>query len=1329
MANPWSKVGVAEYPPRYPMVGQNGIFNGLWKFKQGFSNDEELSGFFAVVGDWGLGKTRLGYELIAETKGHIDEWVLNNAEYVVPNTNFRILEPQLQEGILPLFTDYKSVIDEELAVETWVPKLTCDALSFLWKRPKDLRVTPELLDDMAAVLKAKGVELSDLESAMERSTDWKNKLENVMDILRPKGIRHLWVIVDEVEMPGDMKKRPDYDPKDKIDIEDLELISVVIKEKRYREDHPYVNFLLLCSLGMSDTINIGPNRRRSELIILEPNQINDVIRYKELLEESGETVDYPNGTLEGAFIATNRIFGWFNKMMSSIHSSWTHHKGIGKPLPVAWNLIEEYARAEARSNEIFDLRILDTMPTTVKELQYQMVFGQLPMEVGPDLTADQAEKLMSIEAPGVGAAFASLKQIHIDSETLANELIKPEHGFKRVERPGDEFQSRYTEFSVSGVLSALCAFSVSVTNTGDFVIYEDIEQFAEQLSTLYPRESADESKNIERAAEPLYQIFKQYAVKDRKFVGVSFRLLKGVNVKMSGESRGVAFSRDAHVNEEIDQYFDETIKSGKQRSKAICIGMAKVIDDHNLPLRQITGLDHVQHVAFESEFKSPMLEGFCVTRNGRVTAAYCDDIAQTCQELGAMLGRSGETVHPILVLMGPDGDEKGLTANTLRKPLLSRSVVIRKLSRFEQDFLIRYSGRDKIFDTAVGALSSSTHATLGQFRDDLRSTLDSWRRELDTKGYLLRPIWYRKQTGAEDFYRGYQHMLATGKTIDQVTTEIPGSIFEGNTVAYDNLKNACNKNVLPGPAFPQGCLPILDSDPLVPVVCPAMVRMLQEMVTQTSEQNLAKRFFFAVRDTEVKGKQENQFVEFLAAMGIVVSPSPKSYKAISKEVLEERRTVVSNWVTNTASDLIKEIKLTFPTEAGELRKGFKAQADSLLKKAEQIYNRIDITFLQSDTPDINEFQKLVGDVYEFENVLKQICPQEPNHEPEISETQINDYQNNYKNLSFWEKVHLLRWLQKIFSKKHLQITKDIDEVLTDLGDYSAVQGKPFPITPASQPLKDIKGELDNALTPLGGSLRKFLELDDFPLALDSYLHTREYDMALGRVNALSALASKKNPKSLWQNFINLAADWKEAVIEFEKAQILWNDLYRFMKDAPSKVWSGTTGLRQTYEDLNDLVEGGLKHLIDQYAVTNHDLKPMERLKKEIDESSQTFRGLGRKIKNFREDIEETLMEIISDDRLQALNRLLRADKEKEWHVPKIQETYGTTKTELENFNLKVSENGKNRLEGTGYSTNWELWVEIFIPLRDGKYKKKSEHDANFDELEKIGVIERTIKLR
>jgi hypothetical protein len=150
MANPWSKNGVALYPPKYPVVGQSRVFNALVNFRQQFSEHGDLSGFFVIVGDWGLGKTRIGYELVAEATGRIDEWLLDpTREFVAPNTNRRVLAQQFADGVLPLFIDYHSVT-ENLAADLWTPKVACNALSLLWERPEDLRVSPDLLDDLVA---------------------------------------------------------------------------------------------------------------------------------------------------------------------------------------------------------------------------------------------------------------------------------------------------------------------------------------------------------------------------------------------------------------------------------------------------------------------------------------------------------------------------------------------------------------------------------------------------------------------------------------------------------------------------------------------------------------------------------------------------------------------------------------------------------------------------------------------------------------------------------------------------------------------------------------------------------------------------------------------------------------------------------------------------------------------------------------------------------------------------------------------------------------------------------------------------------------------------
>ena len=113
ISKPWAAKGVALYPPSFAMVGQNQVFNALHQFRRSFwsGSSNDIAGFFVAFGDWGLGKTRLGYELIAEATGRVDQWLLNKNEYVIPpyhqsDTKPRVLEPALQDGILPLYIRY-----------------------------------------------------------------------------------------------------------------------------------------------------------------------------------------------------------------------------------------------------------------------------------------------------------------------------------------------------------------------------------------------------------------------------------------------------------------------------------------------------------------------------------------------------------------------------------------------------------------------------------------------------------------------------------------------------------------------------------------------------------------------------------------------------------------------------------------------------------------------------------------------------------------------------------------------------------------------------------------------------------------------------------------------------------------------------------------------------------------------------------------------------------------------------------------------------------------------------------------------------------------------
>lgn len=1338
MNNPWAKNGVALYPPKYPVVGQSRIFNALVNFRQQFSEKDDLCGFFVLVGDWGLGKTRIGYELVAESVGRIDEWLLDpKREFVAPNTNQRVLEPQFDDHILPLFIDYHSVTDN-LAADIWTPKVACNALELLVEEPGDLRVSPELLGDLRAALKAKGVNLADLKQAMQSSADWKTRLENAMNVLRPHGIRYLWVIVDEVEKPGDLKRNPDYIPGREVEEEDLALISQVIKEARYREDFPYVNFLLLCSLGMSDAIRIGPNLRRANIVVLEPNRIYDVKTFQNHLQQAGVAVDYPNGTLEGVFIATNRNFGWFNKVMSSIHAIWEDARQKGNLTSEPWKLIHDYARGAAGNNEVFDLSILETLSsinlkasTPQSNLANQMIFGQLPVLLNPDhVKPEVVSTLLQANIPGVGEAFAKLHQIHIDANTLANELLSPEFGFKKADRPGDDYFNPFTEFSLSGVLSALRAFSISVGDENDFVIYENLDQFAEQLATLYPHEHDQSGKTIEQAAEPLRNIFLRYVVKNQEYIGVSFKLLKKINVKMSATTRSVSFFRDRMLDSKIEKYVQEKAASTKYRMSLVCQGMAKVIDDMAQKWLFDSLNDEYAYVSFESEFKTPPMPGLNITLKGRLTVAYCGNPAKTARELSDMLGKVSEAAQPILVLFSPSSDLDGFQREIERMALLKKCVILRKITSFEEEFLLKYSGKGIVFNPDQEPLSQNTHATLGNLRQDLKLQFNQWRQALDEAGYILRPIWAKYANIAkEDFFAGYRYLLATQGTnddLDPATCKMDG----WDAVKWENFKSAAKKNVSPGSASTVELLQILEEEPYRPLTPNAVLQVLRELHTQVSEDILKKRFFFANREKEA-AMPTTQILDFLEALGLVYHPggaNSAQYMAINKTQVANQRTLTKQWLQNQAPTLIREIQDIFPSRATELEKSYLSMAANHLKQAEELAEQMQYGFIESSDLSPEAMIALVKMLYEFEQLVKKICPLDPNRPFNLTSEQIKIYQDSYAQRSLWEKVHFLNWLRAQYIERQNQLLSDLESQLDEAASYKQILGKPFPTAPITQVLRLIQNEVQAPVTGGTQTSMGWLQIPEYPQKISQYFLVNQYVDGWKRLEKLESFVSKTGPSSLWLRFIRQVDLWKTIVTQYQQAKQAWDQLNDFMQDAPENAKTGMSDLGKEYQAVEDLVNGGLEHEIQNQIESKPGLQLMNALEAEV-KAGEKYQGLAGQISQWLEQIRQGLRQKINAKRLEALNHALRAAGKPEKLVPQGKSTYQQTVDAYEGFNAGVEQQGKNMFEGQNKLTNWELWVQIYRMLDEGKFSLTPEHDPNVNELVQMGLLERKISLK
>ena len=1357
ISKPWAHKGVALYPPSFAMVGQNQVFNALHQFRRSFrsGSSNDIAGFFIAFGDWGLGKTRLGYELIAEATGRVDQWLLNKNEYVIPpyhqpDTKSRILEPALQDGILPLYIRYGTVCDDELDGTTWVAHLAVEALRHTLLADPVTGGPTDLYEDIKAAMMAKGVNLTALSVVEDDTRPFADRLEDVIRILRDSGLQHLWVIVDEVETPGDLNRGLREDVQAKVDDEYLLMVSEVIKHENWRNQHPDVNFLLLCSVGMRDQIHIGPNLRRASSVTIEPNQLTDVQSYVDHIKGSladPDTVKYPVGTLEGAFLSVNRNFGWLNVMMASVHETHARHLERDEGVS-AWELLRDFAKTDAHAAHIFNdravLPLLGNVSGVSKQDVERLIYGQLPAPVGGTaasaLTEGMADALLAHEVADRGRTFAELFQVHIDERTLANELTRPEIGFRAKEGQTDTYFTPNCEVSVVGLLEALRAFSVALGGApgmaGDFVVYADLNQWGEQLSALYPREG------IEFAAESLHRIFSkpEYRVGGTRFVGMSFRLWREFNKLLVSAEESVRFFRDSKYETQLELHIREVSQTKTKRGAAICLGLAKLLDDRldDAGVKQISWLKDVPHKSFTSTFGSHSLDGLRVTPDGRCTIVYCLDVQETLDRLRAFIGI--ERVHPILVLCPATVDVASFEQQLPAFPALHRCVLTRRLVSQEEEFLLKYSGRDSVYDPLEARLSKVANGLEGSYRVDWRAKSRECANELHKSGYLLAPIWNRRTgTNIADFAKGYRYMLARNCSLDAAADTVGGPL---NNVEFENCRQAAKKNIDPPAAWKYGdLLGVLTTDgSFMPLLPRCFFALLQELKTQSAVNKLASSFFFTVPDNEMKARlQIEQILEVLIGVGLVRKKSDL-YVAVDKETLKSLRQSASTWIEAECKDAIKDLTGLFPTQSAILLNSKYPAAKQKLTAAERLIQQVRWDHLTVDMDALidESLMTVVGQILEIEGQIASVRPLEIGEtwlDFDCSPARILSFENRYVTLSLWEQVAFLSWLKKTFLETRDEMIDEIDQLLTEAGSLDQAEGARFPVAPVTLPLKAIKSELDNAvkgLVPPGTKTQMAtIPVASYELLIDQYLVDSQYEQAWKRMDALKDLISKERPNSFFARFATLHDQWSKAVRDFMQAAAVWQSLSDFANDAPPPAQSSLNPLRLEVEKFRSLIQGGLEQQIQSQIDHVHETDLLTNLETEVVATAQSVQALPQHLADNLEELKARLRGVIRQKELRALNRVLKATGKPAKEEPTPAATYGTTKTRYEAFNGQVAKEGSDHFENASRAVHFSLWVDISNGLEAGTYDEDQhpDHADAIRELKGMKLVRSKLELQ
>ena len=80
----WEATGVTGYPITHPIVGQSDFFHKLKSYLQLVGNEEnKFLQVFALIALWGVGKSRLGYEIIAQVNDASKGWKIRDKDKLI----------------------------------------------------------------------------------------------------------------------------------------------------------------------------------------------------------------------------------------------------------------------------------------------------------------------------------------------------------------------------------------------------------------------------------------------------------------------------------------------------------------------------------------------------------------------------------------------------------------------------------------------------------------------------------------------------------------------------------------------------------------------------------------------------------------------------------------------------------------------------------------------------------------------------------------------------------------------------------------------------------------------------------------------------------------------------------------------------------------------------------------------------------------------------------------------------------------------------------------------------------------------------------------------
>jgi hypothetical protein len=599
----WEPTGVTGYPITHPIVGQTDFYRKLKHWLPLVSGDR-FAHVFAVVAPWGVGKSRLGYEVVAQVNDASRGWKVRGDDGALADA--RLFDDDTErEKHLALYIRYSQVAHRQLNLDNWFAPAVYKALVPLARGEFDASIQHRIAKQALDRLDAEGFDPAKLASALEleanhgeaiyTDTGLATRLCNAgFDVLKQYGIEYVVIVLDELETAAERatggmeaEEARAMDGKsitmlrkavELLGRKDIEMMSKAVKEEDARARFPWLRFIALCSPAIGDELKeVQSTDRRFEIVDLTRNAFADVSTFVHTLESEGRLLrTYPKGLVEAAYMMSGANFGWFNVIMAVVDQVLTRAPE-GEDPKLSWVFQRAIQIQERIGRYVLDHRSLDEIPLSRddRDVLADLLFGQQPVPTA-GLDAELARRLLTTRnahgEPIASRYHRVVWQPHACAQILVENRFQRLSGSSKWTAPGIP-----EPIDLERLLDDLATLAVHEAQDDDGVtllLPATLPGFLQLLDLVHPHPAVEE---VGRTLWTKLVGAGGFPEDELTHVGPSVEMLRRLDIRLRKASVG-SMLRDPVENEALTKALEGKRLNEEKRVLRVLTGALRVLD-------------------------------------------------------------------------------------------------------------------------------------------------------------------------------------------------------------------------------------------------------------------------------------------------------------------------------------------------------------------------------------------------------------------------------------------------------------------------------------------------------------------------------------------------------------------------------------------------------------------------------------------------------------------------------------------------------------------------------------------------------------------------------